>query len=67
MINTRSHPLPKVDNTLPEQSTFLGLVPQTYPNLANNLSLLIKLSTQVVLLMQVISYLKHEVRELLGV
>lgn len=67
MITMWSHPPPKVENSLPKESTLLGLVPKTYPNLANNLSMLIKLSIQAVLRMQVISYLKHEVRELLGV
>lgn len=62
-----SHTPPKVENSLPDESTFLGLVPKTYPNVANNLSIVIKLSIQAVLLMQVISHLKHEVRKLLGV
>lgn len=67
MINMWSHPPLKMENCLPKKSIFLALVPKTYPNLANDLRMLIKLSIQVVLQVQVISYLKHKVRELQGV
>lgn len=51
----------------PERKHFFGLGSSNLSQLPNNFSMLIKLSIQVVLLMQVMSYLRHEVRRLLGV
>lgn len=46
MINMWSYARPKVEQSLPKETTFLVLVPKTYPNIENKHVKLIKLSSK---------------------